>query len=247
MRATGMGRSSTPGRAERTAPRARGYQALGGRADGMSVNAHLPQLPRQRGAAPAGRVPGQYTRALVRRMRMRALLTLGLFAVFTVVVGRVAGFDHVLFEVAEVALLCVCFAVTRYVLPGRRALRPRREGGGVRRRDPRGAAQRRVARHPRRRARAQQRRPHRPRTGGPVHDRDEEQPRSDQRAAPARAAHPPGPAAAGPGRGAHRRELPSRCSSTAAPASIAPGAGARGSACSRRTCSPVSWRSIRAR
>ncbi len=83
----------------------------------MCVNAHLPQLPRRRDAPPAGRVPGQYTRALVRRMRMRALLTLGLFAVFTVVVGRLAGFNHVLFEVAEIALLCVCFAVTRYVLP----------------------------------------------------------------------------------------------------------------------------------
>src|SRR5271167_3590404 len=83
----------------------------------MRVNAHLPHLHRYSVEAPTGRAPGQYTRALVRRMRMRALLTLGLFAVFTVLVGRLAGFNHVLFEVAEVALLCVCFAVTRYVLP----------------------------------------------------------------------------------------------------------------------------------
>lgn len=83
----------------------------------MCVNAHLPRLSRHRAAPPLGRSPGQYTRALVRRMRMRALLTLGLFAVLTVAVGRVVGFNHVLFEIAEVALLCVCFAVTRYVLP----------------------------------------------------------------------------------------------------------------------------------
>jgi Nuclease-related domain len=81
----------------------------------MGVNVHLPQL--RRSPPSTGRAPGQYTRALVRRMRMRALLTLGLFAVFTVLVGRVFGFDHVVFEVAEIALLCVCFAVTRYVLP----------------------------------------------------------------------------------------------------------------------------------
>jgi len=48
---------------------------------------------------------------------MRALLMIGLFAVFTVLVGRVVGFHHVIFEVAEIGLLCVCFAVTRYVLP----------------------------------------------------------------------------------------------------------------------------------
>jgi len=83
----------------------------------MSVNAHLPHLHRYSAAAETGRAPGQYTRQLVLRMRMRALLTLGLFAVFTVVVGRLVGFDHVIFEVAEVALLCVCLGVTRYVLP----------------------------------------------------------------------------------------------------------------------------------
>jgi hypothetical protein len=50
-------------------------------------------------------------------MRMRALLMIGLFAVFTVVVGRLVGFHHVIFETSEIALLCVCFGVTRYVLP----------------------------------------------------------------------------------------------------------------------------------
>jgi hypothetical protein len=83
----------------------------------MSVNAHLPQPGRRRTPRPIGRAPGQYTRQLVRRMRMRALLMIGLFAVFTVVVGRLAGFNHVVFEVSEIALLCVCFTVTRYVLP----------------------------------------------------------------------------------------------------------------------------------
>jgi hypothetical protein len=65
----------------------------------------------------ATRAPGEYTRALVMRLRMRCLLTLGLFAVFTGVVGRAFGLRHIAFEAAEVALLCACFAVTRWVLP----------------------------------------------------------------------------------------------------------------------------------
>jgi len=72
---------------------------------------------RRRSTQPGGRVAGQYTRHLVLRLRMRTLLTLGLFAVFTVVIGRFEGYHHVLFEVAEIALLCACFAVTRWVLP----------------------------------------------------------------------------------------------------------------------------------
>lgn len=94
-----------------------GLQGLAAPADGMGVNAHLPQPRRRRSLRPIGRAPGHYTRQLVLRMRMRALLMIGLFAVFTVLVGRVAGFNHVLFEVAEIGLLCVCFTVTRYVLP----------------------------------------------------------------------------------------------------------------------------------
>jgi hypothetical protein len=83
----------------------------------MGVNAHFPQPRRSRRLNPIGRAPGQYTRQLVTRMRMRSLLIIGLFAVFTVLVGRLAGFNHVVFEVSEVALLCVCLLVTRYVLP----------------------------------------------------------------------------------------------------------------------------------
>ena len=48
---------------------------------------------------------------------MQCLLTIGLFAVLTAVVGRAFGVDDTLFELAEVGLLSVCLYVTRGVLP----------------------------------------------------------------------------------------------------------------------------------
>jgi hypothetical protein len=47
---------------------------------------------------------------------MRCLLTIGLFAIFTGLIGRVFGL-HLEFQAAEVVLLCVCFAVSRWALP----------------------------------------------------------------------------------------------------------------------------------
>ncbi len=172
----------------------------------MRVNAHLPHAHRRRSVPPIGRAPGQYTRALVLRMRMRALLMIGLFAVFTVVVGRLVGFHHVVFEASEIALLCVCFGVTRYVLPV-----VERYDRGAQGEEYVGAILEELRSdgwlviHDAE-LQQQQRRPHRPGAGRAVHDRDEEQPRPDQRAASARAADPPGPAAARARRGARGRQ-----------------------------------------
>lgn len=66
---------------------------------------------------PAARVPGQHARAIVLRLRMRTLVTLGVLAVVTTVLGRSFGLHSPLFIGSELALLVAMFAVTRYVLP----------------------------------------------------------------------------------------------------------------------------------
>jgi hypothetical protein len=66
---------------------------------------------------PIARAPGQYTRALVRRLRMRTLLTLGALAVATTVMGRRFGWQDPRFLGAEVGLLLAIFAISRWVLP----------------------------------------------------------------------------------------------------------------------------------
>jgi hypothetical protein len=63
------------------------------------------------------RAPGQYTRSLVQRLRMRTLLTLGALAVETTVAGRRFGWHDPRFLGAEVALLLAIFAISRWVLP----------------------------------------------------------------------------------------------------------------------------------
>ncbi|MHB8532668.1 MAG: nuclease-related domain-containing protein [Solirubrobacteraceae bacterium] len=66
---------------------------------------------------PAARTAGQYARATVRRLRMRALLWLGVLAVCTALLGRAFGLHSPLFIASEVALLASMFVVSRYVLP----------------------------------------------------------------------------------------------------------------------------------
>jgi Nuclease-related domain len=66
---------------------------------------------------PIARVPGQYTRSIVRRLRMRTLLTLGALAVVTTFMGRRFGWHDPRFLGAEVALLAAIFVISRYVLP----------------------------------------------------------------------------------------------------------------------------------
>jgi hypothetical protein len=66
---------------------------------------------------PTARTPGQYARAAVRRLRMRTLVTLGVLATATALLGRGFGLQDVRFLMAELALLVSMFVVTRYVLP----------------------------------------------------------------------------------------------------------------------------------
>ena len=66
---------------------------------------------------PLRRTPGQYARAAVQRLRMRTLVTLGVLAVATALLGRLFGLHSMLFLGAEIALLASMFVISRYVLP----------------------------------------------------------------------------------------------------------------------------------
>ena len=69
------------------------------------------------GSDPTRRTAGQYARATVRRLRMRTLVTLGVLAVATALLGRAFGLHDVRFLASEVALLVSMFVISRYVLP----------------------------------------------------------------------------------------------------------------------------------
>ncbi len=66
---------------------------------------------------PTGRTAGQYARATVSRLRMRTLVTLGVLAVATALLGRTFGLHDKAFLASEVALLASMFVISRYVLP----------------------------------------------------------------------------------------------------------------------------------
>jgi hypothetical protein len=66
---------------------------------------------------PTGRTPGQYARETVQRLRLRTLVTLGVLAVATALLGKGLGLHSVLFLASEVALLVSMFVISRYVLP----------------------------------------------------------------------------------------------------------------------------------
>jgi hypothetical protein len=66
---------------------------------------------------PTARAPGQHTRAIVRRLRLRTLVALGVLAVATALLGRTFGLRDVRFLGSEVGLLVAMFVVLRYVLP----------------------------------------------------------------------------------------------------------------------------------
>jgi len=66
---------------------------------------------------PTGRTAGQYARATVKRLRMRTLVTLGVLAVATALLGRTFGLHDKRFLGSEVALLVSMFVISRYVLP----------------------------------------------------------------------------------------------------------------------------------
>jgi hypothetical protein len=66
---------------------------------------------------PVGRTAGQYARAAVRRLRMRTLVSLGVLAVATALLGRTFGLHDKRFLASEVALLVSMFVISRYVMP----------------------------------------------------------------------------------------------------------------------------------
>jgi hypothetical protein len=66
---------------------------------------------------PTARSAGQYARAAVTRLRLRLLLTLGVLAVATALLGRAFGLHSAWFIASEVALLATMFVISRYVLP----------------------------------------------------------------------------------------------------------------------------------
>jgi len=66
---------------------------------------------------PTGRPAGHHERAMVRRLRLRTLVSLGVLAVATALLGRTLGLHDVRFLASEVALLVSMFVISRYVLP----------------------------------------------------------------------------------------------------------------------------------
>jgi len=66
---------------------------------------------------PTRRTAGQYARATVSRLRMRTLVTLGVLAVATALLGRAFGLHNILFLASEIALLVSIFVISRHVLP----------------------------------------------------------------------------------------------------------------------------------
>ena len=66
---------------------------------------------------PTGRMAGQHARAMVQRLRLRTLVTLGILAVATGALGRTFGLHDVRFIASELALLASMFCISRYVLP----------------------------------------------------------------------------------------------------------------------------------
>jgi hypothetical protein len=63
------------------------------------------------------RSAGQHARAAVIRLRLRTLLTLGVLAVATALLGRAFGLHDPRFIGSEIALLASIFVISRYVLP----------------------------------------------------------------------------------------------------------------------------------
>ena len=90
---------------------------------------------------PTARAPGQYTRSIVQRLRMRTLLMLGGLAVATTLMGRRFGWQDPRFLGAEVALLAVIILHLPLRAAAGRPPRPRGEGG-----EGRGEAARRTER-----------------------------------------------------------------------------------------------------
>jgi len=66
---------------------------------------------------PVRHMPGQYARSTWRRMRMRALVMLGVLATATALAGSSFGLQDWRYTVAEIGLLVAILMITRWVLP----------------------------------------------------------------------------------------------------------------------------------
>ena len=144
------------------------------------------------GSDPTGRTAGQYARATVMRLRMRTLVTLGVLAVATALLGRTFGLHDVRFLGSEVALLVSMFVISRYVLPlverhDRGASAEEHVGGLL---DELAGGEWRVIHDAT--LGTGQRGPHPDRARGRVHDRDQEPSRAGAGGAGARGDAPPG-------------------------------------------------------
>jgi hypothetical protein len=69
------------------------------------------------GYDPTARMAGQHARSMVRRLRMRTLILLGVLAVATALLGKTFGLRDLRFLGSELALLTAMFVISRYVLP----------------------------------------------------------------------------------------------------------------------------------
>jgi hypothetical protein len=69
------------------------------------------------GYDPTARSAGQHARSTVRRLRMRTLVSLGVLAVATALLGKTFGLRDARFLGSEIALLAAMFVISRYVLP----------------------------------------------------------------------------------------------------------------------------------
>jgi hypothetical protein len=69
------------------------------------------------GYDPTARAAGQHERTTVRRLRMRTLVSLGVLAVASALLGRTFGLSDWRFLGSEIALLVSIFVISRYVLP----------------------------------------------------------------------------------------------------------------------------------
>jgi hypothetical protein len=69
------------------------------------------------GYDPTARAPGQHSRGIVRRLRMRTLVALGVLAVATALLGRGFGWRDPVFMGSDVVVLLAILAIYRWVLP----------------------------------------------------------------------------------------------------------------------------------
>src|SRR6516164_9273141 len=79
--------------------------------------AHLHRANLHTARDPSRRSAGEHARAAVQRLRLRTLVTLGVLAVATAVLGRSFGLRDGRFLMSEIALLVSMLVVSRFVLP----------------------------------------------------------------------------------------------------------------------------------